>query len=324
MTKTAKLKISLLLSILFSLGVIIYVLYSLDWISVRNTLSQLSLGWLGLALLTYALNYVFRTLRFQVLLTTEEVSFWQLYAVTSLYGMYNYLLPAKSGEITFVALAKNRLNISLTLGASSLIFVRFFDFATIALFLPFVLVANLKTLPLWLVCASLIYIMAIIFVGLFLYFFLQREYAPKINPSTWRAKLDNLVLGFQEAAKDVLLQKKYIPLFLYTVFIWLCIYTNFYLLTLSLGYRFDYFQVVVISIIMIPMTLLPIQGFANLGTHEVGWITAFAIFNQPEQLGVTMAFSSHVLLLLFVLVLGALGLFLLFRSSLEFHEGAEK
>ena len=52
--------------------------------------------------------------------------------------------------------------------------------------------------------------------------------------------------------------------------IWLCINSNFFLITLGLGYDFNFFQIVVVSIILVPVELFPIQGFANLGAHELG------------------------------------------------------
>ena len=53
--------------------------------------------------------------------------------------------------------------------------------------------------------------------------------------------------------------------------------------------------------------LLPIQGFANLGTHEIGWSAAFALFGYSETVALTLAISTHIILLFFVLILGSLG-----------------
>jgi hypothetical protein len=64
---------------------------------------------------------------------------------------------------------------------------------------------------------------------------------------------------------------------------------------------------VVVSIIMIPMTLLPLQGFANLGTHEIGWVAAFRLFGYSANASLNIAISSHIIMLLFVLTLGLLG-----------------
>ena len=72
-------------------------------------------------------------------------------------------------------------------------------------------------------------------------------------------------------------RKLYWRMWLLTISIWLCVQTNFYLIVHSLGYRLNFFQMIVVSIIMVPMTLLPLQGFANLGTHEIGWDSSFCL-----------------------------------------------
>jgi uncharacterized membrane protein YbhN (UPF0104 family) len=73
-------------------------------------------------------------------------------------------------------------------------------------------------------------------------------------------------------------------------------------------YSSSYLQIVAVSIIMVPLTLLPLQGFANIGTHEVGWVAAFSLFGQPQEVSLAIATSSHIILLLFMLVIGTLGL----------------
>ena len=106
-------------------------------------------------------------------------------------------------------------------------------------------------------------------------------------------------------------RRQYWRLWLITIGIWLLVYTNFYMIVLSMGYQFSYFQMIVVSILMVPMTLLPFQGFANLGTHEIGWVTAFSIFGHNISTSLAIAVSSHIIMLFFVLTLGLIGILLL-------------
>lgn len=302
-------KLSLILSVLFSLAVVAYVFYKLDWRAIQSSLVGLNLGWLILALLVYGLNYVLRTMRFQILIPTKSVSFIQLLAVTGLYGMYNYLLPAKSGELTYIVLANRRLRVSLVDSTTSLLAARYLDFATIAIILPFMLIFYLKSLPPWLIYASLAFCGLVFIASVGLYWFVKRYSTRTDNllPArmNWAARIRKILMDLRDGLVTIYHRREHMRLLLLTLAIWLCIYTNFYLIVLSLGYQLNYFQIVVISIIMIPMTLLPFQGFANLGTHEIGWVAAFSIFGQPEDIALNVAFSSHIILLLFVLFLGA-------------------
>ena len=61
--------------------------------------------------------------------------------------------------------------------------------------------------------------------------------------------------------------------------------------------------------VMIPLTLLPLQGFANIGTHEVGWTSVLVAFNYPYETALAIAAGSHFVLLLSVLISGGLAFF---------------
>jgi len=73
---------------------------------------------------------------------------------------------------------------------------------------------------------------------------------------------------------------------------------------------------------MVPLTLLPFQGFANLGTHEIGWVAAFSIFGQDSGSSLAIAVGSHIIMLLFVLILGFLGVLLLKISKPTSNPGS--
>lgn len=308
--KANRQKLTTIVSVLFSLIVIIYVLLQTDWRLVQATFATLNWGWLLIAFVIFILNYVLRTIRFRRLIYSKRVPFLPLLSVTNLYGMYNYLLPAKSGEVTYPLLLKRRLAIPLTESVISLLVARFFDFVTIALFLPAVLIAFWKQMPDWLLVASLIFSIGMYLITGASRWFLRRMQSrdpsstkDAIPSSRWRQVFHNLLASLWQIDK----QGDYWQFLLVTISIWFCVYANFFFILLSLGYQVNFFQMVIVSIIMVPMTLLPVQGVANLGTHEIGWVVAFQIFGYSEQFALNVAVSSHMLLLLFVFILGAIG-----------------
>jgi hypothetical protein len=128
------------LGLIFSLLVIFYVVSKLDPPVIFQTFRNIDYRWLALSLAVYLLNYLFRTLRFSHLLNLRIIPFRKLLGVTSLHGMYLYLMPAKTGEVSYPLLLKDRLGVSLAQSTATLIVARFFDFATLALFLPLVLI----------------------------------------------------------------------------------------------------------------------------------------------------------------------------------------
>jgi len=317
-----------LIGLLFSLIIIFYVVAKLDWQAVQKTFSQIDLRWLLAAFGVYLFNYILRSLRFQILLDLEKVPFRHILGITNLYGMYLYLMPAKSGELSYPILLKSRLNVPLPESTATLIAARFIDFATVALFLPAVLISFWDQIHPWVRVGALLFVGGVFLFGVGILWFVRHPASIKVSPSTkiiqgssvamrlWRA-FTKLVASLHVIDQ----RKQYGRLWLLTIAIWICVQTNFYFIILSLGESLNFLQMVVVSIIMVPMTLLPIQGFANLGTHEIGWVAAFALFGYSETTALNIAVSSHIVLLLFVLLLGSLGVvFLREKSNSEMTE----
>ena len=308
MRTNRKSKFSIVLSILFSILIIVYVVCQLDWTQVRLMIVGLKWGWVILAFTVHVINYILRTFRLQIILPLKKVPYYQLFGLTGLYGMYNYLLPIGTGEVTLVALLKYRLQVSVEDGLVSLIASRFFDFSAIAMIIPVMLIFYWHTLPVWAIYSSLIFCVVVLIVNLFLFYFLNTKSTfswikfPQQNPLA--GTVVEFLSRFRGGLVMILKKNEYLRLLIITLAIWLCVYTNYYLVVVSLGYQVTYFQVIVVSIIMIPMALLPIQGLANFGTHEIGWVIAFSIFNQNRDMALNVAFSTHILLLFFVLLLG--------------------
>lgn len=298
-----------IISSLFSLVVLVWVAVRLDWAQIGQVLTELQVGWLFLGFFFYVLTYIFRTLRFQILIYTQSVSLPALFGITCLYGFFTYFLPAKSGELSYPLLLKRYRHVSLSEGTATLFTARFFDFATVACFLPVILLVFWSTLPDWLKGAAIIFCLLVYgAVGVMTYLLQQsREMVVQPHLSSWKR---NLHSGWAQLVKGIQIIHErggYGRIWILTVVIWLCTYANLFFIIYSLGYRPTYFQIIVASMILIPLTLLPVQGFANLGTHEIGLVTAFQLFGYSLTHSVTVATSSHLLLLLFVLLLGCLG-----------------
>lgn len=300
------------LSVVISLIVVAVIITQLDLDQLTDVLGRASLGWMGLAVVVFLLNYVLRTIRFQLLFPDQQLPFWQLFSVTALYGMLLYLMPAKSGEVSFLALLKARLDVDLSKSAATLVVARFYDFLSVGLFLPLVLTAFWDRLP-----PAMSY-SALAFLGLMgliaaIYFTWLRRWSPPFPETTSKA-----AAGWQERTRYWLVQMikrltslSRMPrqgrLLGLTVLIWLAVYANFYLIASSLGFWMAFGQAVILSLLMVPLTLLPLQGIANLGSHEIGWTAAFSIFGYPTDQALLVTAGSHVLLLLEVLVLGGIG-----------------
>jgi len=309
--------------IILSLLVVGYVLLKLDWHEVSSTFRSLDWVWVVLAFLVYLVNYLLRGIRFRYLLSLKDIPFHKVLGVTNFYGMYLYLLPAKFGEVSFPVLVKNRLDVDISTSTGSLIVARVFDFLTIALLLPIVLIIYWDIIPENFRIVSIVFSI-LVFLSYMVFIWLLRnservlawfEIKESLRPAVQKVK--EFIVGVYRGAQTVDHHKQYWRILLITIGIWICVNSNFYLITLALGYSFNFFQIAIVSIIMVPVTLFPIQGFANLGAHELGWVTAFTLFGYQYPDALNIAVSSHIVYVFFVILLGLSGFLLLTRNKVS-------
>lgn len=284
---------------------ILYLIWRLDWRETYILLANAKVDWILLAFVFFIFNYIFRTLRFKALYNRKDMKIRGLFGVTFLYGMFNYVMPAKTGELFYVFIARSQLDVNILQSTSVILAARLFDILAIGLFIPIVLIYGEAGLPAWMYKILILFevivvlLLAAVLVG-------ARVYSAMPNSSVntkWSHIRKELMAAF-----NVL---KGWPGTIYTLMlamaIWFCIYANFYCIIRGLGYEADLYQLIMISIVLIPLTLLP-QGVANLGTHEVAWVGVFQMFGYSHQDALQIAFGSHVILTLCVLLLGAMGL----------------
>jgi uncharacterized protein (TIRG00374 family) len=306
-----------LLSALITVGTVYLVYLYVDLRELLKIVANAQPAWISVACLVFGLNYILRTLRFSLMLRVPGSGFLSLFGATALYGMYNYLLPAKSGEATFPVLARRHAGQTIAVGSASLVMARLYDFLSLSLYLPLILIGFWDTLPdqirlpIVLFCA-LFYVSAAIVFGLLS----PRVYdrLPKFAKRVlYRARHTPGVTAFFDALISIHSERKQRQLFVLTLLIWLCVYTNFYAIVRALGYDASFFQLIVVSAILLPLTLIPVQGVANLGSHELAWVTAFTLYGYSQDDTLAIAVGSHAILLALVLALGLVGYLLTLR-----------
>lgn len=306
------------ISAILSIVLLAYLLLNLDWEVLRVAFADIRWGWLGLALLAYLINIFLRALRFTNLIYSRPVRWLELVPVSALHNILMYLMPAKTGDVTYIFIAKDRLDLSLTEGTATLFAARFYDFSVVAAVLVILLPFSKNEIPDW------IFIPAIIFCGLILLGTLGilafLKFSKPLDSPSLPSKAQKQASGllnrlraawrkFIAGLREIQQHGAHGKVTLLTAGVWLCVYSNFYFATKSMGLPVAFYHIAIISMVMIPLTLLPLQGFANLGTHEIGWTSVLVAFNYPYKTALAIAAGSHFVMLLSVLVSGGLAFF---------------
>ncbi len=310
-------RLQLIFAVVLSLLVVVFVLLQMDWHQVWMTIKGISLGWLLAAVISHLLTYALRTGRFQYLLGGSR-KFFRLLGTTNLYGMYLYLMPVKTGEVTFPLLYKEHLSIPLARSTAALVAARVMDLIVMALLLPILLATQWSRLGsnLGIVIAG-VSLLVLLGFGLLLWLLYRPAKLEQLLKKTRQSKVTLMRrLGkagsrlFQEL-RIAFSQKKLLISLLISIAIWFLVQTTLYAIITSLGFPVTLMQVYVVTLILIPVTLIPVQGFANLGSHEISFVAAFSLFGFDSMTSMSIAVGSHIIYIGLSLLLGLTGIILL-------------
>lgn len=247
----------------------------------------------------FMINYVFRSVRFCELLVSD-VSPYRLYGVSLVHGALNYFFPLKLGELSFPLLCKYFLNQSLSESGAVLVLCRILDFL-------FILMLTVVFVSFWAEAYKIFeslginkstyafLAVAVIFFSLLVIFFLFKYSAAFRN-------ICNKVSDIDRLRPFV-----FVKMIVLTGLIWFCILGNFYFLSMCLGYNVTPASMVIVSVIMVPLSLMPVQGFANVGTFELAWVSGLVLFGFSQGEALEIAVKVHVLLTVQVALMLAIG-----------------
>lgn len=307
--------LNIFFSYIFPVVVIGYILLKVTPQRIYLTLSHVIPVWLLFGFSLYVMNYFFRSLRFKTLIHSRNIGFKDIFQVSCFHSMYNYILPARAGEFSYIYYLKRITNTPATEGLSTLLVARVLDLITAFLFLPIVLfflrqrISN-EYIKLIVMSAGIVLFLAV----LLFYFVVSGQKTIhlldrcmkrfKIAERSVSRKIRRKLEEFHDSFVMIHRKRVYVRAFVLTLLIWFSVYGHFYMIIKALRVEISFWQVVLILMMMIPTRLLPIQGVGNLGTHEIGWVIAFCIFGYSQDDALLVAFNSHILLLVYVVLLG--------------------
>ncbi|MBL8098647.1 MAG: flippase-like domain-containing protein [Anaerolineales bacterium] len=291
---------------LITIILLIYLFQNLDWEILRTAFRNIEWGWFTLALLSYLISVLLRAQRFTTLMYSRQVQWYKFIPVSALHNILLYLLPAQTGDVTYIFIAKKSLNLSITEGTATLLAARFYDMVVVAFILAVLLPFSKNDMPSWVFYSAVLFCLITLLAGIAIFILLRfskpmahiEEFQQQNIFTRIRIAWMKFITGLQEIQTNKVHAK---TLFL-TAGIWLCLYLNHYFATQSIGLAISFYHIALISVVMIALTLIPVQGFANLGTHEIGWATVLTAFNYPYETALAIAVGTHFTLLISVLV----------------------
>jgi uncharacterized membrane protein YbhN (UPF0104 family) len=291
MTRKKLVSLAISFVLLFIVAVICYT----ERATVLDLFRKAELPWLLAGFACYLVNYVLRTCRLQVLVDFDRISFRTLFRISCLHGFFSYFLPLRSGDISLPLLLKKESDFPLAVGSAVLVKSRLLDMVSLGFFLAVSTVFSLKHIAahhvvLFAVCSLCLILVPYAITRLLR---LQRVASLRIL-----SKLPaDFQLGRYTLAETAL-----------SFLIWLFVGCTLFAVVAALSIPLSFLDIWFLTAIQLPLQLVPFQGVANAGNHEVGWVAGFSILGIAPELGLGFALASHVAIILYVALLGVVGL----------------
>jgi len=298
--------------------VIVYVLLTfVSLADIIRTLKLVPIKIIGICFLIYLLSYVFRALRFKILLQ-DKITLSRLFDIVCIHTMLGQVLPARSGEISYIYLTKKKHAIKGTEGLATLVIARVFDFISISLifFISLFFASSLPEL-----IAQTIYTIAVIFFLILIFLVATVFYGNKFvkvfafftkKIGLGKTKLAKYTVEKMHEVVDSMkvIKKKRIIIytFVFSILIWLTNYLLDYLLVWNMGLQIELWHILIGFTFSLLSSSLPIHGLGGFGTMEAVWAAVFMSLGVPSELAILTGFGFHIFILLFSVLFGLLGL----------------
>ncbi len=293
-----------LLFLVISLFLAWFLLRKVDVARALETVGNADLSLLGACVLTYFASTFFKMLRYQTMLGDLDISILDLFAITSYQSFLNQIMPARTGELTFVYYLKKIGKGEISRGLHVLVVTRIFDFIVIsAFFICSIIIHFGMDTSLLLVALGAVFL-ALSVVGLFNLKWIVIWSGRLFHLLYTRTPLGSFALaGRIIGTIDVVVEEfssfragRFAPRLAFTsILTWIALYFLFYLSIRSLGVEIGLVQSVAGSTGGVLTNVLPINSFGSFGTLEAGWTGGFILVGMNEHDAIVTGFGYHLI-----------------------------
>ena len=305
-----------LIAVILTLALVAILLSHIEVVDVVDTLTSINPVYLLAGFGLYLLSYFLRALRFHILLN-REVGLKDLFNIICIHNMVNNLLPARTGELSYVYLLKKYHSKTAGEGAATLITARLFDMITIVILFflstvfvpnPFGIMIEATWVIIFLIFVIILLLLIIIYKGR-AFVILLRGMANHFGMDQIHfvdyifRKMDETIESF-----CCMRPRQFIWITLLSMGIWFSLYLINYVLVTAMGLNLAFEAVLFASTFALITTILPIQGVGGFGTMEGGWTIGFLAMGLTKEVAISSGFSVHIISIFYLLILGLMGL----------------
>jgi len=294
-----------------------------------------------IALVVMFISVFLRTYRKKILVGSERISMTDMFLVVLIRNAFNMVLPARTGELSYVYVLQRKFKFPLEIGVSTLMIVLVFDlvivFSLIVISVIVVLINKFSSSYLAVVLIALVLLIILLLV--LFYFSKVIGFFLKIIEkilTRYRIGKNKSVQAIYKKMVDInknieIIQKRriYWKVCLSSIVIRILKFVSYYMLIYAIlrpeGYGFKdlNFWIIFLAVVAAEISaVLPTHALAGFGTYEGAFLLVLGIlgFTLTGIAWEAVAFGYHIITLAFIVILGLIAIIIL---SMPFYKVKE-
>ncbi len=329
--------INIIVVVGFGIFLVYYLLGRISISDIRDAIVGSYKPALVAALVIAFFSSLLRGYRKKILIGSDRIGLGDMFLVALIRNAFNMVLPARTGELSYIYVLKRKFRLPLEIGVSTLVIVLVFDLVIVfSLIIIAIIVVLINTfsgsfLAGVLVALALLAVLLLVLfhlskvIGFFLRIIDKILSRFKIGKNRGIQAVYKKLIDINKNIALIQDRKIYWKVYLSSIAIRVLKFIVYYLLIFSIlkpeGYGFadlSFWMIFLATVAAEISAVLPTHALAGLGTYEGAFLLVLGIlgFSITGIAWETVAFSYHIITLSFVVVLGIIAMIIL---SLPFY-----
>ena len=289
-------------------------------------------------ILMFSIDY-FKAYRSKILVGSDRIGIGDMFVVSLIRNAFNMVLPARTGELSYVYVLKRKFRFPVEIGVSTLMVALIFD--TVVVFLMIVISIIIVGINRFAISSTSVILIAVglLIIALLILVFLYKIIRFFTGIFNWIISKTRIgknkavqyiykkLVDTNENIKIIQKRKIYWKVFLASVATRILKFTSYYFIIHAIlkpmGYEFgdlSYWVIFLATVAAEISAVLPTHALAGFGTYEGAFALAFVALGFSSEISIIVGFNYHIINLIFTVTLGIIAMVVI---SLPFYRVRE-
>jgi len=289
-------------------------------------------------ILMFSIDY-FKAYRSKILVGSDRIGIGDMFIVSLIRNAFNMILPARTGELSYIYVLKRKFKFPVEIGVSTLMVALIFD--TVVVFLMIVISIIIVGINRFAISSTSVILIAVglLIIALLILIFLYKIIRFFTGIFNWIISKTRIgknkavqyiykkLVDTNENIKIIQKRKIYWKVFLASIATRVLKFTSYYFLIHAIlkpmGYEFgdlSYWIIFLATVAAEISAVLPTHALAGFGTYEGAFALAFVALGFSSEISIIVGFNYHIINLIFTVTLGIIAMIIL---SLPFYRVRE-